>query len=89
MQSLAFVENVNNTALSVSFIFNSDVPKGTQLLIFNQTGHLLTQKILSNQSNEILWDTKDWQGFTVKPGLYFYRIKGAEFDESGRILKIK
>ena len=50
---------------------------------------VLVNEQQSKGINQVVWDGKNEQGMTVKPGNYFYRINAGTYTKSGKLMKFE
>jgi hypothetical protein len=62
------------------------------IAIYDMLGREVRVLVNEQQSkgiNQVVWDGKNEQGMTVKPGNYFYRINAGTYTKSGKLMKFE
>jgi hypothetical protein len=64
----------------------------TELSIYNVSGRLVRTLVASPQpvgEYQVIWNGRDNQGRSVASGVYVYRLKTADFEESRRLVVLR
>lgn len=77
-----------------STLITFEIPKNefVQLDIFNNIGQKVRTLVNRNYSagaHEVVWDGRNNNGLEVPAGIYYYRIKAGDFQQSQKMLLIK
>lgn len=84
--------NPFNPITVIRYSISSARPIHTSLKIYNILGQKLRTLVDEPKragNYEVIWDGKDDKGKEVASGIYFYRLKVAEFIECKKMLLLK
>jgi hypothetical protein len=77
---------------STTIYFTAEHTENAELFIYNikgQTIKTLIDKNIQAGEHSLVWDGKDDNGKPVVSGIYFYRLKVGDFEESRKMLLLK
>jgi hypothetical protein len=90
-QERPFIEDPRPNPFSDQTVISYYLPAGgaVELVVFNQSGITVKTLVSGHQPSgihEIVWDGTNSNGQALRPGIYFYRLKTADFTGTKRLI---
>ena len=81
--------NPFNPSTIINFSLNTENTEGTEVLIYNLKGQMIRKFSILNIQSSIVWDGTDENNQPVTSGIYFYKLKVGEFEETRKMILMK
>ncbi|MDO9576911.1 MAG: YCF48-related protein [Candidatus Cloacimonadales bacterium] len=85
--------NPFNPTTTISFELNTETSENTELVIYNLKGQkvktFLNLPISQSSNQQIIWDGTDDNNKPVSSGIYFYKLKAGDFEQTKKCLLLK
>jgi Invasin, domain 3/CHU_C Type IX secretion signal domain len=91
ISNLTNYPNPFNPSTTIEFSVNTDFTENTELMIFNSKGQKIKELsvILSGVEGSAIWNGTDNSNQPVSSGVYFYRIKAGDFEQTKKMMLMK
>jgi len=81
--------NPFNPSTTILFELNTEFTGNTELLIYNLKGQKIKQYSIINSQSSIVWDGTDHSDKPVSSGIYFYKLKSGNYEQTKRMILMK
>ena len=85
--------NPFNPETTISFSLTTELTENTEILIYNIKGQKIKTFPIPNSSllipNQVVWDGKDDNNKPVGSGIYLYKLKTGNFEQTRKMILIK
>jgi hypothetical protein len=91
-ESISNYPNPFNPSTTILFNLNTEYAENTELVIYNLKGQKVKQLIkdqLSAGQHTAVWNGLDDEGKSVTSGVYFYKLKAGNFEQTKKMILMK
>ena len=81
--------NPFNPSTTISFNLTTEIFEDIELIIYNIKGQKIRQFSIFNNKSSIVWDGRDSNNKQVSSGIYFYKLKTDDFQQTKKMMLIK
>ncbi|RLC54536.1 MAG: hypothetical protein DRH89_09460, partial [Candidatus Cloacimonadota bacterium] len=81
--------NPFNPTTTISFNLTAKATKNAKLTIYNLKGQEIRQFSIFNSQSSIVWDGTDQTNKPVSSGIYFYKLKSDDFQQTRKMMLLK
>jgi len=86
--------NPFNPSTTISFELNTDSTEATELVIYNLRGQKVKKFTFPNENlgtseQNVVWNGTDDNGKSVSSGIYFYKLKSGNFEQTKKMILTK
>lgn len=81
--------NPFNPSTTISFNLPTGITGDAELNIYNIKGQKIRQYSIYDNQSSIVWDGKDSNDKQVSSGIYFYKLRSGDFEQTKKMMLIK
>ncbi len=81
--------NPFNPTTTISFTLNTETTENSELIIYNLKGQQIRIFTIFNSQSSIVWDGTDNTNKKVSSGVYFYKMKAGNYQETKKMILMK
>jgi CotH kinase protein/Lamin Tail Domain/Secretion system C-terminal sorting domain/Dockerin type I domain len=87
--TLSNYPNPFNPSTTISFSLTTKSTENTKLIIYNLKGQQIRKFSIFNFQSSIVWDGTDQTNKSVSSGIYFYKLKSGNLEQTNKMILMK